>query len=79
MGDESLGDELTPSEERVRGLLADHEPEAPRGDPALTVRIVRHARWQRSTRKVVLAVAALVGAIADGVGFLRGGGSGGGR
>jgi hypothetical protein len=68
-------DERTPAERRLDEhleLLREDESEGDDGR-SLTRRIVSTARWQRTLRAPVAAVATVVGSVADGLFALLGG------
>ena len=70
MSDEpGSGEELTPAEQRVRGLLSENlgTETAPDG-VQLTRRVVRTARWQRPVRRALIAFGNAAGALAAGAG-----------
>jgi hypothetical protein len=57
-------EQLTPVEQRLEEHLAILRG-APASPQTLTVRVIRDARWQRSLRTPMLAVAHIAAAVAD--------------
>lgn len=65
-------DELTPAEHALREQLQVLQSDRTTPSAALTPRIIRAARWQRSLRRPVLAIGSVGGAIIDGIRLLLG-------
>jgi hypothetical protein len=63
---------MTRAEERLDEHLALLRDEPPEPSTALTVRVVRKARWQRAVRGPLVLAANLAAAVADGVSLLLG-------
>jgi len=67
---DDAAEQLTPAEERVRSLLQPFgEERAPHGTE-LTHAVAHRARWQRSVRRVLVAVGTAAAALGGGIGSL---------
>jgi hypothetical protein len=69
-GPEWPSDELNLAERRLSEHLELLRSDPPKGPSLITAHVVRTARWQRSIRRPLLAIAALTAAIGDGVRLL---------
>ncbi len=72
MSDETAEPPLTPAELRVRALLEGMREAPAPGASLLPARVALTARWQRSTRRVLLGLATTVEAMAGGMASLAG-------